>query len=223
MKNMSNKSKDFHISRLAKIGLAAATGSAALLTSSYHAQAATPPSYTWIRLYPNKQVLRCLAANPAVPPTAYALVQRGSLNDKMTVYLSGFKPGLKFDLFTIERSSLLANGKPDPKFKGFGMAWYQTDLEANKTTSIRTILLDQIFGFNPDVNLKPTKTFHVGFWFNDPKDAQPCGFDVTKPTPFNGENKAGPLAFISKPNPVTNLGPLCTKPNTSTKPATCDP
>jgi hypothetical protein len=33
-------------------------------------------------------------------------------------------------------------------------------------------------------------TFHMGFWFNDPNDAAPCGFDVTKPTPFNGEHRA---------------------------------
>jgi hypothetical protein len=38
-------------------------------------------------------------------------------------------------------------------------------------------------------------------------------FDVTKPTPFNGEHTAGPVAFISVPNAITNLGPLCTDPN----------
>lgn len=54
--------------------------------------------------------------------------------------------------------------------------------------AIKTILLDQIFGFDP-----------AG-----------CGFDVTKPTPFNGEQNAGPNAMISLPNPRTNLGPLCT-------------
>ncbi|KAM3093162.1 hypothetical protein ACKFKG_20385 [Phormidesmis sp. 146-35] len=102
------------------------------------------------------------------------------------------------------------------------MAWYQTDLEPG-ATSVKTILLDQIFGFNPDVNLKPAKTFHVGFWFNNPEDAKACGFDPSKPTPFNGEQKAGPLAFISKPIAPAQLGPLCTKPNTSTVPATCDP
>ena len=42
-------------------------------------------------------------------------------------------------------------------------------------------------------------TFHVGFWFNDPADAAACNFDVTKPTPFNGEHRAGPLAMISRP------------------------
>src|SRR6266571_1187719 len=50
-----------------------------------------------------------------------------------------------------------------------------------------------------------------------------CGFDVTKPTPFNGEHKAGPLAMISVPNPTSGLGPLCTDPNFSTVPTSCNP
>jgi len=54
-------------------------------------------------------------------------------------------------------------------------------------------------------------------------DAAACGFDVTKPTPFNGEHKAGPLAMISLPDAETGLGPLCTKPDTSVSPARCDP
>jgi len=55
---------------------------------------------------------------------------------------------------------------------------------------------------NADVALTPTNTFHVGFWFNDPNDANEngCAFDVTHPTPFNGEHKAGPGAMISVPD-----------------------
>jgi hypothetical protein len=87
-------------------------------------------------------------------------------------------------------------------------------------------LLDQIFGFDadpiPDSNpaaprVPPTNTFHVGFWFNNPQDAESCGFDVSKPTPFNGEHKAGPLAMISLPVPPANLGPLCTAPTRVTE------
>jgi len=71
--------------------------------------------------------------------------------------------------------------------------------------------------------LKPTNTFHMGFWFNNPEDAAPCGFDVNKPTPFNGEHRAGPLAMISVPDADTGLGPLCTNPNRSSTPASCNP
>ena len=56
----------------------------------------------------------------------------------------------------------------------------------------------------------PTNTFHLGFWFNNPTDAQGCGF--TGSTPFNGEHTAGPLAFVTRPNAITGLGPLCTDP-----------
>src|SRR5262249_50424716 len=120
-----------------------------------------------------------------------------------------------------------ADGTVDPAFKNFGLAWYQSDLEANDKgvmrATIRTILLDQIFGFDPNVSLPPTQTFELGFWFNKPEDAAACGFDPTEPTPVNGDHAAGPLAMISLPDAKTGLGPLCTKPDTSTTPAHCSP
>lgn len=108
----------------------------------------------------------------------------------------------------VQRSNLKSGGSVDSTFKNFGMAWYQSDLQASSegkfTTTIRTILLDQIFGFDPDQsNPNPINTFHVGFWFNDPNDAAACGFDVSKPTPFNCEHKAGPVAMISVPDSTT--------------------
>jgi hypothetical protein len=88
-------------------------------------------------------------------------------------------------------------------------------------TVIRTILVNQIFGFDAGTTppLPPTHTFHVGFWFNKPADAAPCGF--TGSTPFNGEQNAGPNAMISVPNPTTGLGPLCLNP--SSTPGKCNP
>jgi hypothetical protein len=38
-----------------------------------------------------------------------------------------------------------------------------------------------------------------------------------------GGIKAGPFAMISLPEPDSHLGPLCTDPNLSTKPVSCDP
>jgi hypothetical protein len=69
----------------------------------------------------------------------------------------------------------------------------------------------------------PTNTFHVGFWFNDPLDAVACGFDPTKPAPFNGEHKAGPNAMMSVPDSTTNLGPLCTNPTAHEGRFVCNP
>ena len=62
----------------------------------------------------------------------------------------------------------------------------------------------------------------MGFWFNNPTDAHNCGFTGT--TPFNGEHTAGPLAFVTRPNAKTNLGPLCTSPVAGTGGTfTCNP
>jgi hypothetical protein len=179
-------------------------------------------------LIPNPKFVDCLRAGTQEEPQAHVTVIRGKLNDTLILDLDGIKPGLAFDLFTVQHSAFLANGSPDPGFKNFGLAWYQSDIQISHQTDdghvrIKTILLDQIFGFDPAVLLPPTNTFHVGFWFNNPDDAKACGFDVTKPTPFNGEHRAGPLAMISLPDAKTGLGPLCTDPNTSTKPASCNP
>jgi hypothetical protein len=151
-------------------------------------------------LVPNPQFVNCLRTSSYEEPRARATVIRGNLNDTLILDLDGIKPGLAFDLFTVQRSSLLSEGVPDPAFKGsFGLAWYQSDIQIGKHTDdghvrIKTILLDQIFGFDPDKALPPTNTFHVGFWFNNPQDAAACGFPADNPakfTPFNGEHKAG--------------------------------
>ena len=162
-------------------------------------------------------------------PRAHATVIRGKQNDTLILDLDGIRPDLDFDLFTVQRSPFLSDGSKDPNFKGsFGLAWYQSDIDLRKHSDdghvrIKTILLDQIFGFDPDASLPPTNTFHLGFWFNNPQEAAVCGFDPTKPTPFNGEHKAGPLAMISVPNAETGLGPLCTDPSQSTNPTSCNP
>ena len=167
-------------------------------------------------LVPQPKFLNCLGVPGGPAPTAEILVQRGELNDILILHAEHLKPNLGFDLFTIQNTNLLANGEVDPNFKNFGLAWYQTDVQAssegNAETVIKTILLDQIFGFDPASNLAPTHTFHVGFWFNNPEDAAACGFDPKKPTPFNGEQNAGPNAMISLPSATTKLGPLCTGP-----------
>ncbi len=205
-------------------------GAAAMVMAAHaaYAQIPKPDEVRFDLVVPNPAIVKCLS--PGVP-SAHVTVKRGELNDTLILRAHGLRPNLKFDLFTVQRSSLDADGNPVTGFKGFGLAWYQTDVNAdddgNAKVLIRTILLDQIFGFDadpvatpmasagttgPTTVLKPTNTFHVGFWFNDPNDAAMCGFDVSKPTPFNGEHKAGPLAMISLPVPPANLGPLCTSP-----------
>ncbi|MGZ4875428.1 MAG: hypothetical protein ACXV5R_09690 [Candidatus Angelobacter sp.] len=183
-------------------------------------------------LTPNPDTVGCLRANNTEEPRARATVVRGKVNDTLILDLDGIRPGLAFDLFTVQRSPLLADGSKDPAFTNvfngsFGLAWYQSDIQVqhsdNGHVRIQTILLDDIFGFDPDVRLAPTNTFHVGFWFDDPNAAKSCGFDPTKPKPFNGEHKSGPLAMISLPDAKTGQGPLCTSPDTTTTPASCKP
>jgi hypothetical protein len=176
----------------------------------------------------NPKTVACLGVPGGPTPTAHVTVKRGTLSDTLTIVGDNIRPTLAFDMFTVQRSNLKANGTVDTTVKNFGLAWYQSDLRANAAghfqASIKTILLDQIFGFDPDQsNPTPINTFHVGFWFNDPADAAACGFDVTKPTPFNGEHNAGPVAMISRPSATTKLGPLCTNPNTHTSPPSCNP
>jgi hypothetical protein len=199
-----------------------ATG--ALCLASSLAIGADKPDEAKFKLLPNPAFLACLSGS-SVAPIASVDVKRGGLNDTATITVTGLKPNLDFDLFTVQRSSLDSAGAPVKGFKGFGLAWYQSDLQSddngNASVTIRTILLDQIFGFDADADdddgttatvLKPTNTFHMGFWFNNPEDAQPCSSTPIKPTPFNGEHRAGPLAMISVPIEPANLGPLCTSP-----------
>jgi hypothetical protein len=166
------------------------------------------------KLTPQPKFVSCLGVEGGPTPTATVTVTRGELHDILTLTASNLKPKLGFDLFTIQNSNLLSNGEPNTDFVNFGLAWYQTDVQANEdgeaNVTIATVLLDQIFGFDPATDLPPTHAFHVGFWFTDPSDAAACGFTGT--TPFNGEQNAGPNAMISLPNATTNLGPLCTAP-----------
>ncbi|MFN7925902.1 MAG: hypothetical protein U0Q16_37735 [Bryobacteraceae bacterium] len=176
------------------------------------------------RLLPHPKFVNCLKAPNGPTPTADVAVVRGKQNDTLVLRLKNIRPDLAFDMFTVQNTTLRSDGTVDPAFSNFGMAWYQSDVQADHRggaeVQIKTILLDQIFGFDAATGLPPTNTFHVGIWFNDPKDAAACGFDVTKPTPFNGDHKAGPVAMISVTDPQKGVGPLCTKPGPN---GSCNP
>jgi hypothetical protein len=192
-----------------------------MLVASVSLLAAITPALAQVpevqfNLVPEKKVQDCLSAHDGYEPVAQVTVQRGELNDVLILHAEHLRPNTAFDMFTVQNSNLLADGTADPNFKNFGLAWYQSDLESDSNgkadVTIKTILLDQIFGFDPAVGLNPVNTFNVGFWFNNPDDAAACGFDPKNPTPFNGEHRAGPAAMISLPDAITNLGPLCTEP-----------
>ena len=202
------------------VRLAAALAAVAAVAAIPRVAAATgKPESTRFSMSAIGGVVPCMSADGKTAPRIDVRVERGDDNDRLELRGRGFKPGIQFDLFTIQNSRLNAAGAPDPNFKGFGMSWYQSDLHADDYgrihARIRTILLDQIFGFvdKGPTPVAPTNTFNVGFWFNSPADAAACGFTGT--TPFNGEHAAGPLAFVTVPDATTNLGPLCTSPVTA--------
>lgn len=191
--------------------------------SEYSMKAAVPDEISF-SLTANPRFAQCLARDPAGPaPSAEVTVSRGTANDVMVVELRHFRSGLTFSLFTVQRSQLKSDGTLDADFQNFGLAWYHSDIHVGDDGRgegvVKSILLDDIFGFDADPLpgsatgaplVAPTHTFHVGIWFDDPQDAVACGFDATKPTPFNGDHKAGPNAMISLPDPASSQGPLFT-------------
>src|SRR6476660_8915781 len=73
-------------------------------------------------LTPNPDTIDCLRANNTEEPRARATVIRGKNNDTLILDLDGIRPGLDFDLFTVQRSPLLADGSKDPAFTTCSMA-----------------------------------------------------------------------------------------------------
>ena len=134
----------------------AVLGSLFLISPTVRAQEAktTPDLVTksTFQLVANPKFLTCLSASKGTP-IAKVTVSAGKQNDTLTLSLSHVKPNLGFDLFTIQRTNLLANGTVDPNFTNFGLAWYQSDVQADKRgnakVTIQTILVDEIFGFDP--------------------------------------------------------------------------
>jgi hypothetical protein len=201
--------------KLSRIAAAAAIAASTAFGAHAAFAGSGAVSSTTFSLFPSTAFLACMQKSPTVAPTATAKVTRGTQNDSLSLHLAGFKPGLSFDMFTVQTSNQTASGGPVTGFTNFGLAWYQSDVSISSggtdTVTLKTILLDQIFGFDPAASLAPTNTFHLGFWFGTPAEAAPCGF-AGPPTPFNGEHSAGPVAFITRPSATTGLGPLCTNP-----------
>src|SRR5262249_11818812 len=155
--------------------LSAVAAAAAVLAGGAAAAAqSAKPSSTQFSLFPNVAVQNCFAA-PGKTPSATVHVERGKFNDRLELDIKNFKPDLDFDVFTVEKAPQLSNGTANPAFGGnFGFAWYQSDLHSNHDGTghiqLKTILLDQIFGFDASRGVPPVNTFNVGFWFNNPTD-----------------------------------------------------
>ena len=152
-------------------------------------------------MVPSKGITACL-------PHAggHVTITRGSLNDTMTITVHGMPKNAGFDFFVIQQPT-----------KPFGVAWYQTDLNAdahgNGSATVRGIFNRETFSVSLGGTAKfaPTHQFHLGLWFSDPKVPFNLGCEpgATSPvvTPFNGEQHAGIQVLNTAQFPV-NAGPL---------------
>jgi len=135
----------------------------------------------------------------------------------MRVSANHLPPNTDFDLFVIQ----VPNAP-------FGISWYQGDLESNSSGhangtfigrfSVETFAVapgsapaSQVFnGPFPDASVNPpfnpVQMYHLGLWFNAPKDAVAAGC-AGATTPFNGEHDAGVQA-LSTQNFSDQAGPL---------------
>jgi hypothetical protein len=135
----------------------------------------------------------------------------------MRVSAKHLPPNTDFDFFVIQ----VPNAP-------FGISWYQGDLESNSSGhangtfigrfSVETFVVapgsasaPQVFsGPFPDASVNPSfnpvQMYHLGLWFNSPKDAVAAGC-AGATTPFNGEHDAGVQALSTRNFPDL-AGPL---------------
>jgi hypothetical protein len=135
----------------------------------------------------------------------------------MRISAKHLPPNTDFDLFVIQ----VPNAP-------FGLSWYQGDLESDGSGhahgtfvgrfSIETFIVAPgtapapvVFSgpfpdasSNPPTN--PVQLYHLGLWFNSPKDAAAAGC-AGATTPFNGEHDAGVQALSTQNFPI-QAGPL---------------
>lgn len=197
------------IPRRAVTGLAAAVAAAGLAvfgttaagaSTSSAARTSASSSFTF-GLQASPGIASCL---PHARGTATIVPE--SINDVMTVSVSGLPANSDFDLFVIQQPN-----------KPFGVSWYQTDIETNGfgtgSATVRGVFDVETFSVSPGgtTTFAPTHQYHLGLWFNDPNQPFKLGCEpgATSPivTPFNGQNHAGIQVLNTAQFPV-NAGPL---------------
>jgi hypothetical protein len=157
-------------------------------------------SFTF-NLVPSPNITGCLPHAGGL-----ATITPSSLNDELTVHVTGLAPNTGYDLFVIQVPN-----------KPFGVSWYQSDLETNGngegTVSVRGIFNVETFSISTGgtTTFPATHQYHLGLWFNDPQVPFNLGCEpgATAPvvTPFNGEQHAG-IQVLNTSNFPDNAGPL---------------
>jgi hypothetical protein len=197
------RSRSLLTSASAKLGALATTGVVALAISLATATGATATDSSFsFALQPSSSAISaCLPK-----ASGHVTITTGTLNDVMTVTISGMPKGTGFDLFVIQQP-----GAP------FGVSWYQTDIHANSSgtgsATVRGVFDSETFSVSPGgtTTFAPTHQYHLGLWFNSPKVPFSLGCEpgATSPvvTPFNGDQHAGIQVLNTAQFPVA-AGPL---------------
>jgi hypothetical protein len=182
---------------LATAGTVAAAVSLATATGA----TATDTSFSFALQPSSAAISACLPK-----ATGHVTITTGTLNDVMTVTISGMPAGTGFDLFVIQQPAA-----------PFGVSWYQTDIHAGSTgtgsATVRGVFDSETFSVSPGgtTTFAPTHQYHLGLWFNSPKVPFSLGCEpgATTPivTPFNGNQHAGIQVLNTAQFPV-NAGPL---------------
>jgi hypothetical protein len=182
----------------------AAASAAALtlgLTAASGATTRTPAAAFTFSLVPSPGITACLPH-----ASGSATITRGSVNDTMTVSVSGLPANTGFDLFVIQVPN-----------KPFGVAWYQTDVHTGSggsgSATVKGVFNVETFSVSAGgtVTFSPTHQYHLGLWFNSPQKPFNLGCEpgATSPvvTPFNGQQHAG-IQVLNTANFPDNAGPL---------------
>jgi hypothetical protein len=153
------------------------------------------------RLVPSAGISSCLPH-----ARGFVTITPQGENDKMVVRVAGLPKNSEFDLFVIQ--------VPD---KPFGVAWYQSDIDTGRfgtgSVTVRGIFDAETFSVSlgGTTTFGPTHQFHLGLWFNNPRQPFRLGCEpgATSPTvtPFNGEQHAG-IQVLNTGQFPDNAGPL---------------
>jgi hypothetical protein len=187
------------------ITIAATTGAAAMLgVTATVAVASGAPARAHgfsFRLVPSAGISSCLPharGNVTITPQGE--------NDKMVVHVAGLPRNSEFDLFVIQVPN-----------KPFGVAWYQSDIDTGRggtgSVTVRGIFDAETFSVSlgGTTTFGPTHQFHLGIWFNNPRQPFRLGCEpgATSPivTPFNGAQHAG-IQVLNTGQFPDNAGPL---------------
>ena len=182
---------------VAAVGLTAGFGA----TASAATGAATAKSFSFALDPSSSAISACLPK-----ASGHVTITPNKLNDIMKVSVSGMPANAGFDLFVIQQPTA-----------PFGVAWYQTDVQANAygngSATVQGVFDVETFSVSlgGTATFSPTHQYHLGLWFNNPETPFKLGCEpgATTPTvtPFNGEQHAG-IQVLNTSNFPVAAGPL---------------